>query len=176
MKKLHWYHILIPLFGFLGFMIFVLPNEAEKSAELGLTQSPDTSFYYTQEQLYQIAESYGEEGRVFYINQRFTFDLIWPLSYGFFLVITLAYFSQKIKHPLFKKSYILPIFAVVLDYLENSITAIVMYRYPKETLILSNLAGVITAFKWLTLMLAFVLLIVLPILIMFQKKSKISLR
>jgi len=176
MKKLKGYHLLIAFLVFLFFMIFVLPHEAEKSAALGLTQSPDTSLFYTQEQLYQIAESYGKEGRTFYINQRFTFDLIWPLVYGIFLVIALAYLSQKVKKPIFKKTYILPVIAVIFDYLENTMTAIVMTRYPKETIILSHLAGFMTAFKWITLSLSFLLMMVLVIFVIHQRiKNSINL-
>ena len=172
MKKLSWYHLFIPFLGFLGFIIFVLPKEAEMNAALGLDQSPDTSIFYTKDQLYQLAESYGEEGRAFYVNQRYTFDLIWPLAYGLFLVTAIAYGSQKIKKPLFRQAYWLPVGAVFIDYLENTMTAIVMHRYPKETIILSDLAGIVTALKWLTLTLAFVTLVVMIIIAIYQKLSK----
>jgi hypothetical protein len=170
MKKLSWYHLLIPLFGFIGFMIFILPNEADKSMALGLTQSPDTMFFYTRGQLYQIALDYGEEGRAFYIHQRFTFDFIWPLAYGFFLVSILIYLGQKIKKPMYKKAYMIPIISVALDYLENSMTAIVMYRFPKETRFIGDLAGFVTSLKWLFLTFSFVLIIVLICVVVFKKK------
>jgi len=53
-------------------------------AELtGTDVSPDTSVFYSAGELYGMAESYGEEGRAYYIYSRFTFDLIWPAAYLF---------------------------------------------------------------------------------------------
>lgn len=161
MKTLKWYHLLIPFFGFLGFIVFVLPQESLESAELGLEQSPDTSFFYTASELYEIAESYGEEGRRVYIEKRFSFDVIWPLAYGFFFVVFIQYGVDKMRLNRLKHAYVLPIIAVVFDYLENIMTSVVMYRYPSETFLVSDLAGVMTSLKWVTLSLAFILLLIL---------------
>lgn len=153
------YTSLLSVILFTLFMIIVLPNESAQSASLGLDQSPDTSFFYTRETLYDIAESYGEEGRAFYIEQRFTFDLIWPLVYGIFLSVTITtlYLYIKPSH-IHQKIFFLPIIAVLFDYIENIFASIVMYRYPKETIIIDVLAGPITSIKWITLSLSFILL------------------
>ncbi len=172
MKKVAWYHLLIPLIGFIGFMVFILPQESIKSDAFGLEQSPDTSIFYTGEQLYQIAESYGAEGRAFYVHQRFTFDVVWPLAYGLFLCFAILYFSQRIESKWVKKIYYLPIGAVLIDYLENIMTATVMYRFPKETIIISDLAGMVTLVKWLSLSLAFVALFVMAMIVLYQKILK----
>jgi hypothetical protein len=78
--------------AFLAFVVFllfaglVLPGQAV-SAETysGNAGSPDLSFYYSAKDLYHMAEVYGEQGRGAYVRARFTFDLIWPLVYTFFL-------------------------------------------------------------------------------------------
>lgn len=161
MKNIRWYYVLISLGIFVLFMIFVLPNESQKSSALGLESSPDTSWFYTSDELYDIADQYGLEGRRFYIEQRFTFDLIWPLVYGLFLTIALAFFCQSSVQGWLKKLYLLPVFAVGLDYIENIFTATVMYRYPKETFLMADIAGYITMLKWMTLMMSFMLLMLI---------------
>jgi hypothetical protein len=155
---------------FLFFVIFVLPAESEKSLALGLEMSPDTSIFYSGSKLYEIAFSYGVDGRDFYIQQRFTFDLIWPIAYGSFLFISSAYLIKLLKFP--KKYYMLiwlPIISVIFDYLENMMTSLVMYRYPNETLIIDVLAGYMTLFKWVTLTMSFIILIIFFSLFFKQK-------
>ncbi|MBU1143956.1 MAG: hypothetical protein KKH92_09995 [Firmicutes bacterium] len=146
---------------FLLFIIFVLPAESLKSTALGLEMSPDTSIFYTASRLYEIALSYGAEGRQFYIQQRFTFDLVWPIAYGLFLFTSSIYFFKYLNlHKVFFRFLWLPVLAVAFDYLENLMTALVMYRYPNQTFFFDMAAGVMTLFKWITLGLAFVMLMV----------------
>ena len=171
MKKVTGIHVLISFIIFLGFMIFVLPNESNKSTALGLTESPDTSLFYTSEELYQLAERYQEDGRQFYIEQRFTFDLVWPIAYGLFLMFTLAYLEKTSPSKWLKKAYSLPLVAVIIDYMENIMTATVMYRYPNPTFLISDLAGFATLFKWITLSVSFGLLMVISMLWILQKRK-----
>ena len=41
---------------------------------------------YSTSDLYEMAQSYGADGRGLYVKARFTFDLVWPLVYTLFLV------------------------------------------------------------------------------------------
>lgn len=164
MHKKVWFNGYIALSTFIFFMIFlivILPNEAQKSDALGLMTSPDTSFFYTKQTLYEIAHAYGFIGRSFYIKQRFTFDLVWPLVYGSFLFINSVYLYQKNQFSKYRILLLLPLVAVVFDYLENIMASIVMYRYPSETMIVADLAGFMTALKWLSLSLSFIIIVVL---------------
>ncbi|PKM64880.1 MAG: hypothetical protein CVU96_00540 [Firmicutes bacterium HGW-Firmicutes-20] len=151
--------VILSLLIFMSFIIFILPQEAAKSEAFGLTENIDTSFVYTADDLYRIADSYGEEGRAFYIRQRFTFDLIWPIAYTQFLLIASAYFYKKTK--LLKASYLLYVSLVAagFDYLENIMASIVLYRFPQTTPILADISGIMTLMKWSTLSLSFLILI-----------------
>jgi hypothetical protein len=61
---------------FLLFTLFVVPGRSSRAeADTGDSKSPDMSFYYTADDLYKMAEPYGEEGRQAYVRARFTFDL-----------------------------------------------------------------------------------------------------
>jgi hypothetical protein len=161
--------VLLSLIIFMSFIIFILPQEAAKSEAFGLMESIDTSFIYTADDLYRIAESYGEEGRAFYIRQRFTFDLIWPIAYTQFILIASAYFYKKTK--LLKASNLLyvSLIAAGFDYLENIMTSTVLYRYPQTTPIIADMAGIMTLLKWSTLSLAFMILILLIVIATFTQ-------
>lgn len=153
---------LISTIIFICFVIFILPSEAQKSTDLGLLVSPDTLFYYSATRLYEIAQSYGMIGRQFYVRQRFTFDLIWPLIYTAFLFFTTLYFTFKLNRISFAKFFLsFSILAFIFDLLENITLSIVMTRFPKQTFLLDHLAGFMTSAKWITLSLAFLMLFIL---------------
>jgi hypothetical protein len=155
--------VILSLLIFMSFIIFILPQEAAKSEAFGLMESIDTSFIYTADDLYRIADGYGEEGRAFYIRQRFTFDLIWPVAYTQFLLIASAYFYKKTK--LLKASYLLyaSLIAAGFDYLENIMASIVLFRFPQTTPIIADMTGIMTLLKWSTLSVSFLILIFLMV-------------
>ena len=136
---------------FILFMLLVLPKMAGRLSEMtGVTQSPDTSFIYSATDLYAMAEAYGAEGRAYYIYQRFTFDLIWPLVYLlFFLALITLLYRQLPSTSSLRLVNLLPFAGVLFDLLENSGAAYVMYRYPEPVPFLAALVPVFTIFKWL---------------------------
>ena len=145
----------VALAGVLIFLLFgalVLPRqaaEAEKAA--GDAGSPDTSLLYTSADLVRQAEAYGEEGRAAYVRARWTFDLIFPLVYGFFLLTSISWlmrWSLAADSP-WHRSNLVPLFAVAFDFLENTATSWVMSRYPAETPIAALAAPLFTLSKWL---------------------------
>ena len=147
---------------FFVFTITVLPAQsAQAEQSMGETNVPDLSFYYSSEQLYKMAEGYGLEGRSAYIRARFTFDLVWPLVYGFFLVTSLSWLSKRVfpEGSRWQVANLLPLAGVSFDYLENISTSLVMLRYPHETWLAANLAGIFTTLKWTSIGLSFVFLV-----------------
>lgn len=137
---------LICLLGFILFTILVLPDQAAKaeiySSGIG---SPDTSLFYTADQLYEFASAYGAEGRAAYIRARFTFDVVWPLVYLAFLSTSI---SWVFKPTHWQQLNLLPLFGVLFDFLENISAALVMARYPQPTPLIPHLAGLFTFIKW----------------------------
>jgi hypothetical protein len=153
---------------FLLFLTLVLPRQsAQTQTNLGDNRSPDLSFLYTPNELYNMAEAYGEQGRNEYIQARFTFDLIWPLVYTLYLSTAISW--------IFKGTSLLdghgwwinliPIFAMAFDFLENITTSLVMYRYPASTNFLAAIAPVLTAIKWISVAVSFVILIIGAIIV-----------
>jgi hypothetical protein len=148
---------------FLLFTALVLPAQASKADAPGEeVGSPDLSFYYSAEELYRMAEAYGEQGRSEYVRARFTFDLVWPLVYTAFLVSALSWVYGKAFPPgsAWQRANLAPLAAALLDLLENLSTSLVMLRYPQPTPLIDTLAPVFTALKWVFVSASFLLLLV----------------
>ena len=154
--------VLTSLVVFLFLIIVILPQqsaEAEKySADVG---SPDTSFYYSSQRLYEMAESYGQEGRQAYIKARFTFDLIWPIVYALYLSLSIGWIVKGLQFKVdrWQQLNIVPLLGLVFDYLENIFASIVMARYPARTTVVSSISGLFTSLKWIFIGASFVILV-----------------
>ena len=162
--KLKSIHVLLVTFAFILFGVLVLPAESARSLEYGLNQSIDTSFFYTPTQLYQIIASYSRETRLLYIYQRFTFDLVFPIIYGSFVVVTIFYLTQNKKDKLNKLLRLFPILAVTFDLLENITVSLLMYLYPTTIIFVAFIASIFTTLKWLTLSFSFAIIFGLSVL------------
>ena len=142
---------------------FVLPAQAQRAeVDSGGADSPDMSFFYTSEDLYNMAETYGADGRAAYIRARFTFDLIFPLSYLFFLATSISWVMKravKIPESRWRLLNLFPVFGVLFDYLENISTSIVMANYPQQTFLFDTLAPIFTLVKWFFVNGSFVILV-----------------
>lgn len=147
--------------GFAVFLAVVLPRQAASSSAYTVrADAPDSSFIYRAADLYAAAEAWGPAGRSAYVSARVTFDVVWPLVYGLFLVITLAWLLARATapHSRWRRLALLPLLVVLIDYAENFAAAVVMARYPARTPVLAELAPVFTAAKWLLLSVCFGLL------------------
>ncbi len=148
---------------FLLFTALVLPGQASRTeADTEAAGSPDMSFYYTADDLYQMAEAYGEDGREAYVRARFTFDLIWPMVYTIFLStgISWVYGRAFVPGSVWQRANLVPVLGLLLDYLENISTSVVMMRYPSSTPVVDRLAAVLTMGKWVFVGGSFALLVV----------------
>ena len=154
------------LLVFVLFMIFVLPQQAQKAEAYSGGTSPDTSYIYSARDLYQMAEDYGAEGRAAYIYARFTFDLIFPLAYLLFLTTSISWLLARglAETSRWRLLNLFPFAGAVFDYLENISTSLVLGRYPSQTPVVDVLAPVFTLVKWFFVNGSFVLLIIACIL------------
>jgi hypothetical protein len=152
---------LVALLVFLLFTALVLPGQAAASPA-GADWTPDLSFFYTADELYRLAEAYGEQGRAAYIEQRFTFDLVWPVVYTAFLVTAIGWLFRRAFAPgsPWQFANLAPVLGMIFDYLENISASLVMARYPAETPLVDGLAPIFTAVKWLLLGGSFGLLLI----------------
>jgi len=144
-------------------VVFILPEQAKRAeAVSGGADAPDMSFFYTSEDLYYMAEAYGAEGRSAYVRARFTFDLIFPLSYFFFLATSISWAMKHANSDVNSRWRLLnlfPVFGVIFDYLENISTSIVMVNYPQPMFLFDTLAPSFTLIKWFFVNGSFVILV-----------------
>jgi hypothetical protein len=156
----------VALAGLLIFLLFtalVLPGQSQKAANIsGEAGSPDTSFFYSPADLTRMAEAYGEQGRQAYVRARFTFDLIFPIVYTFFLVTSLSWVFVKgfPASSRWQLANLVPLLGMLCDYLENITASFVMLRYPSPAVIAAALAPVFTLLKWSFIGLSFGLLVI----------------
>ena len=161
---------------FLVFSMLFLPGQnaiAETySAGAG---SPDTFLFYTPTDLYQIAETYGVEGRAAYIHARWTFDLAFPIIYTFFLIASISWFEKQVlkKDSELRTGNILPLFAMLFDLLENICTSLVFSNYPDYLSFVSMLAPFFTLMKWICIGSSFILLFIMVFWSFFDRKPKV---
>jgi len=157
----------IALFGLAVFLLFsalVLPGQSAQTATYsGDSGSPDTSLLYSTEDLYRMAETYGEQGRPSYVRSRLTFDLAFPLVFTLFLTTAITWLTAKgfpTGSPrLWRRANLVPLLGGLFDYLENGSTALVMARYPQRTAVVALLAPDFTLLKWLFVAGSFLLLL-----------------
>jgi len=142
---------------FIVFLTVILPEEASRNAAyFGENPTPDGSFVYAASDLYDMASAYGEEGRQYYIRSRFTFDIVWPLAYGWFFWAGIAYFGQATENSTVRYTVLLPILAVLLDFMENTSASVVMFFYPDRVPVIPHLVPVFTFGKWAVIGLSFI--------------------
>ncbi|HSG45057.1 MAG TPA: hypothetical protein VLA72_18060 [Anaerolineales bacterium] len=157
------YITILALVIFALVVAFVLPAQAQRAeVALGGADSPDTSFFYTSNDLYNMAEAYGADGRAAYIRTRFTFDLIFPLSYLFFLATSISWVMKRaVANPdsRWRLLNLFPVFGTLFDYLENISTSFVMANYPQQTFLFDTLAPIFTLVKWFFVNGSFVILL-----------------
>jgi len=154
---------LLGLIVLIIFMVMVLPKQAAQANEnAGGTGTPDLSFMYSLDELYLMAKTYGDDGRSEYVRARFTFDLVWPIVYTFFLVTAISWLFGKTTpaKSIWQRANLVPLLAMVLDYLENISTSIVMVRYPARTAVVDVFATVFTPMKWVLVGVSFILLLI----------------
>ena len=151
--------MIVSLLVMVGFMIFVLPAQAANSAqESGSERSPDTSFFYTPQDLYQMAEEYGADGRQAYNQTRWTFDLVFPLVYTSFLAVGISWFIQRLTGwaDIWNLTNLLPVLGGIFDLLETSAATYAMFRFPAKAQFAMASASLFTPIKWVLVSTSFI--------------------
>lgn len=145
------------------FIGFVLPQQAIHAEAVSQgVGSPDMSYFYSSTDLYNMAEIYGADGRAAYVRARFTFDLIFPLTYLFFLATSISWVMMRAvpdANSRWRYLNLFPVFGVLFDYLENIAASVVMLNYPQPTPVLDMLAPIFTLVKWFFVNGSFVILV-----------------
>lgn len=139
------------------FMVVVLPMISYINQRyIGVSFSPDTSFFYTSHHFYQMIDLYGDQGRNLYIIIRWTFDLIYPLVYGLFLIMVLYHVHMNKSKAMTLLWF--PLLGVIFDYGENIVATILIGVFPKQLNALVYMMQVFSLLKWLFIGLSLVMI------------------
>ena len=160
LKTLKPIYVYLSWLIFALFMVLILPAVAQANVNAGLTESIDTNFSFNPNLIREIIIGYGDEGRTFYLIQRWTFDAIYPLVYGVPLSLSLWGLLQN---STFIKWSWLGMFASAFDYLENIAFTLIIFTYPSLPLWAITIAIVLSVIKWLLLGSSFLLVMTLSI-------------
>ncbi len=168
--------VIVSIFIFALCIAVILPAQQAKTKEYaGDAGSVDTSFFPQPDQVYEIAEAYGEEGRAKYIKARYTFDVIWPLAYTFFMVALITFCAKKIFGDGSKWIHLnlVAIGPIVFDFIENGFAMVVMSAYPEHMDGAAYVMGTATMIKWVIMGVAqtimFCGIIALPIVLIVRR-------
>jgi hypothetical protein len=147
---------------FLVFSAAVLPGEASQARVVSNGAGlPDTSLFYRAQDYCVMAQAYGVAGREAYIKARFSFDLVYPLVNGGFLMSCIGWSIGRSFNPdsHWQWAALIPLLGMGLDYLENICTSPVMLRYPATTPLAAASAPAFTLGKLAAIAGSFALLI-----------------
>lgn len=158
--------VLLSVIIFFVFTPLVLPQQAARfETAAGPGPSPDQSFFYSPADLYRMAESFGAAGRAAYVRARWTFDVVWPLVYTFFLATAISWLGKRAfaEGSRWRLLNLIPVAGLLLDYAENICTSLVIGRYPARTPVVDVLATIFTPLKWVFVGGSFVVLVAVAI-------------
>jgi len=148
------------LYGF--FIATVMPAQsADSLAYAGEWGAPDRHFFYTPDELYVAVSTWGETGRQDYIRFRLGLDIIWALAYGGFLLGWISVLLRSVLAPGDSRRLLnlVPLIAIFADYSENAL-GITLVRWHETRLDgLAWLAAGTTSLKWVSLVIAHLILV-----------------
>ncbi|MBI9048000.1 MAG: hypothetical protein JEZ00_01155 [Anaerolineaceae bacterium] len=153
------------------FVTLILPKENERAIREYGDVSPDTSFIYHGDDLLNMAETYGETGRLLYVQARMRFDIVFPLVYGGFLCLSISWLLQRLlsENSGWCVLNILPLGGVGFDLLENLFASVIMITYPEQIFWMLKVTPIITILKWLFVGGSFIVVFDLLVLYLIKK-------
>lgn len=147
-QKVKFWHALLSAILFFLALNLLLPMMTSSSGHI---HTPDSDFFYNSMRLKEIGDSYSHTDVLAYTKTRFTYDLLWSLIYGFYMVSTIAYMTKSWKNIfLLKHLYALPFIAVCFDFLENTLCSLYFFEIVQG--LTGFFAPIISRLKWLTIL------------------------
>lgn len=144
------------------FLATVMPAQSAASQSYaGEWGAPDRQLWYTPDDLYREVGMWGEAGASDYIDFRLGLDIAWAFAYTAFLVtitsvaLRRAYAAGDWRRQL----NLAPLLPMLCDYGENALGIVLVSNFPDRFDALAWAAAGITATKWITLVLAHLVMI-----------------
>jgi hypothetical protein len=120
---------------------------------------------YDPEYVNTLLKALGEAGRNAYLYNQIPLDLIYPLLFGVSNCLILAYFLNKMGKLEGNLFYLclVPLFAGLFDYLENTGIITMLITYPENSVIMSHITNVFSILKSFATTIYFVIVIIVLI-------------
>ena len=137
---------------FVLFIVTILPGQkAKMDAYAGDVGTIDLSFFPLPDQVYNMAEAYGEDGRHKYIVTRVSLDIVWPLAYAFFMISVITFFMRHVHGSDSRLVHfnLSAVAVLVFDFIENGLAVIIMSAYPDRFDWIVYIMATATATKWI---------------------------
>ena len=174
----NWKSVLIIfLVAVVGFNVILFPwrsgrMQALAGRPVGII---DTMYAYTPDQVYEKIPVYGDEGRPFYALTEFTIDLVYPVLYNLFLILTMTLvFRQAFPgNSALHRLCFLPLAVWISDYAENTCIVILLLSYPQRLDALAWVSSFFSTTKW-SLGVASLALIVIGLVVWWVKRIRVG--
>jgi len=120
---------------------------------------------YTPEYVNTLLNALGEAGRNAYLYNQIPLDLMYPLLFGVGNCLILAYFLNKMGKLEGNLFYLclVPLFAGLFDYLENSGIITLLITYPENSVVMSQITNIFSILKSIATTLYFIIVIIVLI-------------
>jgi len=163
-KPLLYLLTIVLLFGvWLYFTLQVFPS-VEFPFENEELKILDVRLWYSSEDVFELFQNLGNQGRAIYLYQVAVIDMIYPLVYGFLLFLIIRLLSKR--YLFFKQhnvSVYFPLFAASVDVLENLNTVLMLYLFPKVIDILCVTGSIFSFTKWLLVVFSILIIMFIPV-------------
>ncbi|MEE9373107.1 MAG: hypothetical protein V3V00_08650 [Saprospiraceae bacterium] len=158
-----WKYVLIGLGLCLFINVILFPWAGNELREVAPKAAGpiDLKFSYSQNEVYQMIESYGEKGRDIYIMSTVGIDLIYPIIYNIVFILILIILFKK-KYPLHGRKHLLaflPIVVFFADILENTGILLMLNNYPDRLRNVAFLTSACTSIKWAFVSISLIMII-----------------
>lgn len=152
-------------------MIFTFPSI---NAKLGTQAFDLKAFGYSQEEALAMIQNLDQATTSLYLfPQIFLFDILYPAFLALLLsalIIRLSNLNQVKTHALYSNLYLLPFIAMVFDYVENILVAVMITQTSEVSPLTVHIASTATQMKGLFTTISWIIVIMLFVIWLKNKK------
>jgi hypothetical protein len=150
--------LLVLLTAALPFLLFIFPYRTETLKAVICKDKPapckdnptlDSDPCYDSEEAYALIRKFDSPSRQLYAWTEITVDMIFPIIYSLLLSLLIIYIFQKSSNKTTYESLaMLPFIAMLFDYCENVLIAVMLFDYQREHFALARVASLATKLKF----------------------------
>lgn len=164
--------IVLLLFALTGFWGAVVMNQASHNliTATGSDELLDTQLNVSVETIYAYLNKVGNNGRSVLKSIYLFHDFLFPIIYGFFYIMAIAYFINQLSvNKKWMLLTLIPLIMILADFVENFIIVQLINTFPIQNHGLASILGSITLIKWLLGIIAGLVLVTSILLVIIKK-------